>query len=97
MAQTHSIGKVATSVYTRSTDGRNYTCVKYHATEVVIFSNDTILLDSGGWRTVTTKTRMNQASNQYGLGYQVYQKDHVWYVDFKGQSLRFDDGMVLTR
>jgi hypothetical protein len=40
---------------------------------------------------------MNQASNQFGLGYQVYQKDWQWYVDFDGQTIDFHDGMELTR
>ena len=39
------------------------------------------MLDTCGWKSATTKTRMNQAANQFGLPYRVYQKDYVWYVE----------------
>ncbi len=97
MGQTATIGEHKTSVYSRSRDGREYTCVKYHATEVVIFSSKAILLDSGGWKSATTKVRMNQASRQYNLGFQVFQKNYEWFVDFRGKVIEFTDGMVLTR
>lgn len=66
MAQTAEVRGVATSVYEDQGD----ICIRYHATEVVRFNGKRIILNGGGWRTNTTKTRMNQAANQYGLGYQ---------------------------
>lgn len=93
MTKTNEVGTVKTSVY--RSDG--YTCVKYHDTEVVKFSHDKIILESGGWRTLTTKTRMNQASNQYDLGYLVYQSNFDWYVDYNGETWEFYDGMELER
>lgn len=63
--------------------------VIYHATEVVKTTKDMIILNTGGWKTATTKARMNQASNQFGLGYQVYQKNHQWYINYDGQTLVF--------
>jgi len=68
-----------------------------HSPEVVKFNSREIILDSGGGHTQTTKARMNQASEQYDLGYQVYQRDYDWFVDYQGQTLEFYDGMVLTR
>ena len=93
MPQTQTIGKTATSVYTE--DG--YTTVRYHATEVVQFNSELIVLNSGGWDTATTKNRMNQASHQFGLDYRVFQKDFDWFVDFKNQTLEFFDGIELVR
>jgi hypothetical protein len=58
--------------------------VTYHSTDVVVFSKEEIVLDTGGWFTVTTKARMNQASNEFGLGYQVYQEKGYWYIWFPG-------------
>ena len=51
--------------------------VVLHDTEVVTYYPDgRISLDSGGWRTVTTRDRMNN----YGpLGWQVWQDRGVWY------------------
>ena len=77
MTQTYQIGKVGTKIHTH--EGVTY--VTYHATDVVKFDQDMIILDTGGWFTNTTRTRMNQTSNQFDLGYHVYQKDYTWYVD----------------
>lgn len=68
----------------------------YHSTEVVRATATIVTLDSGGYRTHTTKTRMNQAANQYGLGYQVFQKDFEWFVGYHGAVHPFQDGMTFT-
>lgn len=76
MGQTRKISKNNTKVFT-DTDGSK--CVKLHST--VIFRqlpDGTIVLDTGGWKTVTTKARMNQAFNEFGLPYGVSQKDGEW-------------------
>lgn len=67
-----------------------------HRTAVVVVRDDkTIRLDSGGWLTSTTKRAMNQASNQDNLGFRVFAKDGEWFVDWRGETLPFVDGMVL--
>jgi hypothetical protein len=50
-----------------------------------------ITLDTGGWRTPTTKLRMNQAARAWGLGYHVYQADGAWYVDIDGVTYNYAD------
>ncbi|KKM66060.1 hypothetical protein LCGC14_1484950 [marine sediment metagenome] len=65
---------------TRITTENGTTRVRYHDTDVVVFDDETIMLNTGGWRTVTTKTRMNQTANQYDLGFSVYQKNFEWFV-----------------
>ena len=50
--------------------------LKYHATDVVLYySNGTLKLNSGGWRTMTTKDRMCQYSPV-----SVSQDKGLWYV-----------------
>lgn len=98
MAQSQIVRGVKTSI--RAEDGTTY--INYRGTDVVAFDADTITLNSGGWHTATTKLRMNQASNQFGLGYQVYQKDFDWYVKLPGQTWDdkhedFADGWIITR
>lgn len=93
MARQDTLGTVATNV--RTENGK--TCVRYHATDVVTFDAETITLNSGGWSTQTTKNRMNQASRQFGLCYNVYQKDFSWFVYWQGNILPFSDGMILER
>lgn len=93
MGQIHTIGKTATAVY-----GENgYTCVRYHQTVVIKFNDKSIILNSGGWRSNTTKTRINQASNQFDLGVHVYQDNFQWLVLYNGVRHEFEDGMRLLR
>lgn len=93
MAQTSKVRGVKTKVFQ---DGQDMV-VKYHSTHVVVWNDMTITLNSGGWQSATTKTRMNQASAEYGLGYGVFQKNYEWFVEYKGQVLPFVNGMTLTR
>ena len=70
--------------------------VTYVDTEIVKWAGKTVTLDSGGWETVTTKRKMNQAARQFGLHYGVFQKDFDWYVeDSQGRVQRFYDGITV--
>jgi hypothetical protein len=83
---------------TRISTDNGTTSITLHSTVVVQFSRDRIRLHSGGWQTVTTKARMNQASNQFGLGYTVFQKDFEWFVTLpSGYTIPFEDGMTFQR
>jgi hypothetical protein len=65
--------------------------VVYHNTAVVTRRADgTIILRTGGYKSATTRTRQNQASNQFNLGYGVFQKDYDWFVTYKGATLAFN-------
>lgn len=91
MAQQNKLGKVATTVTGNSLDNIRVT---YHSTDIVTVTKVKgklrITLDTGGWFTPTTKTRMNQASNQFGLGYRVYQDKGSWYVKkYNGKEIPF--------
>ena len=73
-------------------DGK--TKVVYYVTAVVTFDKDAIILDTGGWWTRSTKTRMNQASRQFDLGYQVHQVLNIWVITFRRDSHPFDTERV---
>ena len=79
MAQTSKIGKHKTRITTNSEGGK---VVTYRG--CAVFSEypkkGKVVLDTCGWRTNTTKTRMNQAANQFGIPVHVFQKDWEWYV-----------------
>jgi len=94
MGQAHIVGKTATTIYE---DDRGYTCVKYHKTDVVKFKGNVILLDSGGWLTHTTKMRMNQASKQFNLGFQVRQENKEWYVYTDAGKVQFFNGIKIKK
>lgn len=97
MSQTKRVSGVATKIlHLRSEiDGvsRDGIGVQYHQTVVAAKYGNIVRLNSGGWRTATTKLRMNQFANQYGLAYGVYQKDYNWYVSTKDGDVEFYDGM----
>lgn len=76
MSQTRKVQGVATDIV--RSNGK--TKIVYHGTPVVTFDGATIELRTGGWRTATTKLRMNQASAEFGLGFSVYQQGYVWYI-----------------
>ena len=79
-----------------TTDDDGTTHVTYHGTRVVSVNDTTITLRTGGGRTATTKLRMNQASNQFGLGYRVFQKDYEWYVNFRKDGRPFGPDWLLV-
>lgn len=62
--------------------------VKLHNTIVVyIFASGRYSLDTGGWRTVTTKDRINRYSPA-----RVHQNNNIWYI---GDKI-FQDGVVVS-
>lgn len=69
--------------------------VVYVNTAIVQWNNDKIILNTGGWKSVTTKRKMNQASNQFSLGYGVFQKDYEWFITWKGETIPFDDNEII--
>jgi len=72
--------------------------VTYHHTTIVSWDSDNITLKSGGYNTVTTKRKMNQAAQQFHLGFQVWQENFEWFVKLpSGKVVDFEDGMVFER
>lgn len=75
MPQMHKLSNYKTTIETRAGKTR----IVYHSTCIVEFDEKQIILRTGGWDTVTTRRKMNQASRQFDLGFTVYRAD--------GQSL----------
>jgi hypothetical protein len=71
----------------------DYRVVTLHSTAIVkVHDSGMVTLNTGGWRTNTTKTRINQVANEWDLGFSVYQHDYTWYISIGGQSRQFTDG-----
>ncbi len=61
-------------------------CVRFHATDIVAYYRDgMVMLDSGGYRTVTTKRRINRC---LPVGYSLYQERKVWKLHREGNRER---------
>ena len=74
---------------TRVLTDEEKTRVFFHDTPVVTFDEKTIELDTGGWRTRSTKVRMNQVSQEFQLGFRVYQKKNDWFVEYRNETRPF--------
>lgn len=67
----------------------------YRGTAVASLLGDVVTLRTGGWKSRTTKVRMNQFSHHYAFGsFGVFQKDYEWFVNVNGQTLPFDGDSV---
>lgn len=78
------------------TNGR--IAVTLHRTLVVDVTPDDITLNTGGWNTVTTRARMNQASAEFGLGYSVFMKRGQLFVTMRdGTTEAFDQEITFPR
>lgn len=63
--------------------------IELHGTNVVvIYPDDSVMLNSGGYRTHTTKKRINQYSPV-----KVYQKNFEWFLS---DGTEFTDRMIVT-
>lgn len=80
--------KIANNTYLYRIDADSIG-VRLHATDVVIIHCDnTYTLNSGGWKTITTKDRINTYNP-----YRVSQKNFIWYVD----GVEFFDGITVNK
>jgi len=76
--------------------------VRFYETDIVqTLPGNKIKLQSGGWLTATTKSRMNEAADDFGLGFKVYskggtRKEPKWWIDdAQGKTHKFVDGMII--
>lgn len=82
MSQLRKISKNNTRIIREGLETR----VRLHSTDVVTFCPERIILNTGGWETATTKNRMNQASNQFQLGYHVFSRKGQMYLRMKDST-----------
>lgn len=87
--------KLRNNTYVQVRDAETV-AIRLHQTDILTFkANGDITLNSGGWRTVTTKARMNEylPDNWY-----VSQSKGVWYLSTRPgfeDIGRFEDGMTI--
>lgn len=92
MPQTHIFRGVETTTY-RNRDGALVGI--YRGTEVASQLGNVITLKTGGWKSRTTKLRMNQFANSYvSSKFGVIQKDYSWFVVLGDQKIPFDGDTI---
>ncbi|MFA5186659.1 MAG: hypothetical protein WC551_09305 [Patescibacteria group bacterium] len=83
--------KLANNTYmVRDTDKQ--ITIRLHATSIITFlAGGKIILDSGGWKTPTTKDRLNMGP------WRIEQAGGIWYLHYEGMESVFYDGITLYR
>ena len=77
----------------------NCSTVVLHRTAIAVYDHNTqaLKLNTGGWQSVTTKSRLNAILDQLMYGARVYQKNFDWFLSYNNQTYDFIDGMILTQ
>ena len=79
-------------------ESTNCSQVYLHGHQIAVYDHNTkaVKLDSCGYETVTTKSRLNAILDEVMYGAKVFQKQFEWFVSYQGQTETFIDGMILT-
>ena len=75
----------------------NCSTIVLHRTAIAVYDHNTqaLKLNTGGWHSNTTKSRLNAILSEVKYGCSVFQKQWNWYVSFNNQTQDFVDGMIL--
>ena len=78
-------------------ENTNCSSVSLHGHQIATFDHNlkAIKLDSCGYETVTTKSRLNAILEEVKYGCKVFQKNFDWFVSYNDQTASFWDGMIL--
>ena len=70
-----------------------------HRTAIAVWDdkNQALKLNTGGWYSVTTKSRLNAILDQLITGARVFQRDFNWFLSYNNQTHDFMDGMILSQ
>jgi len=67
----------------------------YRGTTVASKKGNSITLQTGGWKSRTTKLRMNQFANTYAQSrFGVTQKNYEWFVRVGDQKIPFEGDTI---
>ena len=78
-------------------ESTNCSSVYLHGHQIATYDHNTkaVKLDSCGYETNTTKSRLNALLDEVKYGARVYQKNWEWFVQFNNEATSFFDGIVL--
>ena len=75
----------------------NCSTVVLYNTAIATYDHNTqaLKLNTGGWHSVTTKSRLNAILSELITGARVFQRDFNWFLNYNNQTHNFNDGMIL--
>ena len=79
-------------------ESTNCSTIVLHRTAIAVYDHNTqaLKLNTGGWQSVTTKSRLNAILSELKCGFRVFQKQFDWYLQTNNQTVDFWDGMILS-
>ena len=77
----------------------NCSTVVLHRTAIAVYDhkNQALKLNTGGWHSNTTKSRLNAILQELIAGARVYQKNFNWFLSYNNATHDFWDGMILSQ
>ena len=75
----------------------NCSTIVLHRTAIAVYDHNTqaLKLNTGGWHTNTTKSRLNAILSELITGARVFQHKFNWYLSYNNSTHDFNDGMIL--
>ena len=75
----------------------NCSTVVLHRTAIAVYDHNTnaLKLNTGGWYSVTTKSRLNAILSELIAGARVFQHQFNSYLSYNNSTHDFNDGMIL--
>ena len=79
-------------------ESTNCSTIVLHRTAIATYDHNTeaLKLNTGGWHSNTTKSRLNAILDELIYGAKVFQKNFDWYLSYNNQTVDFWDGMILS-
>ena len=75
---------------------RDASYVYLHGNHIATIGETFIELYTCGYKTVTTKSRINAILQEHGNGARIFQRNFEWFVNDMNTTVPFTEGMVLV-
>ena len=75
---------------------RDASYVMLHGNHIATIGDTFLELYTCGYKTPTTKSRLNSILKVHGNDARIFQRDFEWFVNDNGQTVPFTEGMVLN-
>ena len=76
----------------------NVSVVRLHGNKIAEIGDDFMTIFDGGWKTVTTKSRLNALINEFCNGFTdgVFQKNYQWFIRDNNVTKEFVSGYIFA-